>query len=334
MYSSTDPQFEKLWGAWDGVNLEDIKVIYTVRNDDFHTLRWGDHDFIKEYVKGMKKPYVQGFYWGADGYIWGSDFQHVSHGHKQWKYDFEKHWHEFELLGRLGYNPELSEQVWIEKYKVNYGELWGEAIYKGMKEGSRIIPAVNRLFWINYDFEWHPESLLSVFGFKSVIDIMNGKAMPGINTFSLSEFVENEHNGVKSDGETPLEIIEILKQSVNNLELIASQLRSDIPQEYLGGNLVCTLLDLEAWKELGKYYEDKFTAALKLLYYKTTGNKKYQEQAVELLEDGLKAWERLSYIWSIHYMPYKMARSKYTFGYSYYIDNVKIDIKLAKNYMR
>ena len=100
MYSHPLPQFEKLWGAWDGAELDDVKIIYTVRNDDFHTLRWGDPEFIRQYLKGMKKPGVHGYYWGSDGYIWAEDFQHVPHGHKTWKYDFEKHWMEFALLDR------------------------------------------------------------------------------------------------------------------------------------------------------------------------------------------------------------------------------------------
>jgi hypothetical protein len=62
MYSSTNPQFEKLWGAWDGVDLSKARVIYTVRNDDINTLRWADFSFIRDYVRGMKKDYVEGFY--------------------------------------------------------------------------------------------------------------------------------------------------------------------------------------------------------------------------------------------------------------------------------
>ena len=40
-------------------------VLYTVRNDDYHTFRCGDPGFLIKYIKGMKKPYVHGFYWGA-----------------------------------------------------------------------------------------------------------------------------------------------------------------------------------------------------------------------------------------------------------------------------
>ena len=38
-------------------------------------------DFDQIY-KGHEEAYVHGFYWGADGYIWGMDFQHVDFKHK------------------------------------------------------------------------------------------------------------------------------------------------------------------------------------------------------------------------------------------------------------
>jgi hypothetical protein len=331
MYSHPEPQFEKLWGAWDGMDFEGIKVIYTVRNDDCHTLRWGDCDFLKNYLKGMKKPYVYGFYWGADGYIWADDFQHAPHGHKQWRYDFERHWHQFEMLGRLGYNPDLPEDIWVKKYIARYSKSWGERFYRGMKAASRIIPAVNRLFWVNYDFEWHPESLLSVFGFKTIKNFMDGKPMPGIGTVGIRDYVEKELNAVKTKAETPPDIIKILKEAVESIRKYTQELRAEIPAEYLGGDLECTLMDLEAWEQLGNYYYCKFTAALKLVYFEKTGDLSYKNSAVQCLEAGLESWQKLASIWSQHYLPYKMARVRSIFGWPYSIKDVKKDVEIARN---
>ncbi len=331
MYSHPQPQFEKLWGAWEGMDFAGLKVIYTVRNDDCHTLRWGDCDFLRDYIKGMKKPYVHGFYWGADGYTWASDFQHMPDGHQQWRYDFERHWHQFELLGRLGYNPDLPEDIWIQKYRRHYGKVWGEQVYQGIKAGSRIIPPVNRLFWINYDFEWHPESLLSVFGFKTVRDFMNGKPMPGIGTVGIRQFVADDLQGVASEGETPLDVIKILEEAVAASHSCAQTLRAEIPAGYLGDDLECTLMDIEAWEQLGRYYINKFSAALQLVYFEKTGDPRYKERAIACLEAGLAAWKALAALGSQHYLPYQMARVRRIFGWSYYTAAVARDIEMARN---
>ena len=329
MYSSTHPQFEKLWEAWEGVNMDEVNVLYTVWNDDYNTFRCGDPDFLIEYIKGMKKPYVRGFYWGSDGYLWAEDFQHVDFKHKEWKYDFQKHWYQFELLGRLTYNPDLSQDIWINKFKERFAQ-WGEEMFYLMKAASRIIPAVNRLFWINYDFEWHPESLLAVEGFKTVIDFMNGKPMPDIGTVGIREFVEACIKGETVQGETPENILDILRESAEYLSEKIESLENSIPRDYLGGELLCTLLDLKAWKELGTYYYLKFKAAMNLVRYEYNGDENLKADAIDNLESAVRAWENLSYIWSTHYMPYKMARVKLLFGYPYYIDDVKRDIELAK----
>jgi hypothetical protein len=37
-------------------------------------------------------------------------------------------------------------------------------------------------------------------------------------------------------------------------------------------------------------------------------------------------------VWAGHYIPYKMVRSKYIFGYGLYLEDVKKDIEIAKRY--
>lgn len=117
-YSHPRPAFEDLLHAWDGVDLEETQLLFTVRNDDVHTHRWGDVEYVREYVRGMvEKTYVHGFYWGADGYLWARDFQHVDHGHKAWRWDFERHRLQFQLWGGLPMIPtplRRSSNAWRE----------------------------------------------------------------------------------------------------------------------------------------------------------------------------------------------------------------------------
>lgn len=332
MYSYEYPNFEEIFNAWEGLDLNDFKVIYTIRNDDIHTLRWGDCDYIKRYITGMNKPYVHGYYWGADGYIWASDFQHVPNGHKTWKYDYEKHWYQFALLGRLGYQPDMSEEIWIEKFKKHYGVLWGEKFYRALKVASGIIPAINRLFWINYDFEWHPESLLSVFGFKTILDFVNGNPMPGSGTIGIRQYVNNCLQNQDAQGESPIDIIRILDTAAEEINNIILLLKDEISRDYRCGDIACTLADLEAWKHLGKYFSFKFSAALELIRYEHIGNESNKTVAVDYLKKALIEWRCLSLVWSSHYLPYKMVRTKHIFGWSYYLDNVEMDIDLAAGY--
>lgn len=322
MYSHPEPAFEQLWGAWEGVDLNAAKVTYTVRNDDIHTLRWGDPEYVREYIMHMKKPYVHGFYWGADGYIWGIDFQHADGGHKRWTYDFERHWYQFALWGRMGYNPELPEATWQAHFRKRYGRAGGD-LFAGLKAASKIVPAVSRLFWINYDFQWHPESCLSVYGYKTIMDFVDGEPMPGSGVMSIREYARAVRENRVPEAVTPPEIVDLLHQSATRAVSACEAVRAALRPEEIDGDLECLLLDLAAWGCLGSYYQEKFSAAIALAQSDT-------RSAVDCLARARTHWLELSAIWSRHYRPYLMTRTKLTFGWPLYIDHVEKDIEIAK----
>ncbi|MDC7233621.1 MAG: hypothetical protein PQJ58_10340 [Spirochaetales bacterium] len=332
MYSSPEPMFEKEWKAWDDVSLDGLNLIYTVRNDDFHTFRGGSYPFIKAYIKGMKRhPKAKGFYWGADGYVWGRDFQHVPHKHMTWTYDWEKHWNQFMLLGRLGYDPETAQDIFIREFERQYSKAVGASFFNGCNAAMEILENLQRTSWINYDFESHPESLITVTGFRSVLDYLDRKAMAGIGTLSLDETAQNIVNGVQEDREDALDCIEGIVKATAAVENEIKAIETNCSQDMMGGAIECALLDLKCWAYLGQYYVKKLSAALDLCCLRCSGDERYRASAVKHLEEAVQPFEDLAAAWSSHYMPYKMVRSKYMFGYSYYIDDVKKDIRLAAN---
>jgi hypothetical protein len=331
MYSHPKPQFETLFNAWGSMDMSEVKVIYTVRNDDFHNLRGCDPVFIADYIRGMKdNGYAAGFYWGADGYVWAGEFQHAPCKHQNWKYGFEKHWMQFEMLGRLGYNPNLDPSIWVRKFAARYGNELGLPAYNGLCAGVRMLCAVNRLFWLHYDFEWHPESCLSGRGFKTVLDFMDNDAMPLVGTISMKRWIAAKLNGCTLGGETPEDILSVLKQELRRMDESVDTMQPLIDIGADAGDIDCTLLDIKAWRALGNYYLRKFTAAMLLIEYRMTGREELQAKAVEALTEGLVHWKELAYIGSLHYLPYMMGRVGLTFGWSYYIDEVERDILLAR----
>lgn len=336
-YSHPEPQFERLWGAWEGIDLEKTNILYTVRNDDVFTHRWGDPEYVRAYIKGMIKPHVKGFYWGADGYLWGNDFQHVEHGHKTWKYDYERHIFQFQLWGRLSYDPETSDDVWVHLLKSHYGPVHAPLFLEGLRSASSIIPAVNRLFWIDYDFQWHAESCLSeVSGFKTILDFVNAAPMPGVGVMSISEYARAEYEDRSEQlseayRETPADIVKLLQDAADQTERVALKLSEELG-EINCSHAACTLHDLSAYVEMSRYYACKFKASLELNRFKLNKDMHHKADAITLLEQATVHWERLGHYWSLHNKPYFMARVKRTFGYPYYLEDVRADIELARRF--
>lgn len=336
-YSHPRPQFETLWKAWEGVDLEKTQVLYTVRNDDVFTLRWADPDYVREYVRGMMKPYVKGFYWGADGYLWGRDFQHVDHGHKTWRYDFERHLLQFQLWGRLSYDPTAGDPVWIHLMEEQYGPDHAPMFLEGLKRASRMVCAVNRLYWEDYDFQWYPEGCLSqTTGFKTILKFVDGVPMPGVGVMGIAEYARAERDGnleqaVSGYEETPPDIIRLLERMSAETEKIADRIDASLG-ELRGSHAECTLLDLRAYVEWGRYYACKFSAALELNRYRLSGEERHRRKAVRRLEDAARHWEMLGHYWSLHNTSYFMPRVKRTFGYPLYLRDVRNDIELARQF--
>jgi hypothetical protein len=332
MYSSAEPMFEKEWKSWDGVDLTGMQIIYTVRNDDFHTFRGGSYPFIQAYIKGMKRnPLAKGFYWGADGYVWGRDFQHVPHKHMTWQYDWEKHWNQFMLLGRLGYDPDTSQEVFVKAFERHFSQALGGYFFEGCNQAMGILEPLQRTSWINYDFESHPESLLTVTGFRSVLDFLDRKSMAGVGTLSLDETALSIVKNQKSNQEDALSCIELIAKATTEIEKQVSLIEQTCPPSMMGGETECALLDLQCWGYLGRYYVEKLSAALDLCCLRYSGDEAYRSSAVQHLSDAVEPFEKLAATWASHYMPYKMVRCKYMFGYTYYIDEVKKDIRIAAN---
>jgi len=323
--SHPNPQFEALEGAWDGIDLTTTNVLYTVRNDDVHTHRWADADFIAAYVEGMRKPYVRGFYWGSDGYVFGRDFQHVDHGHKTWVWDFERHALQFQLWGRLSYDPSIASGLAERLLRPEHGE-HAEAVGAGLAAASRIIPAVNRLAWRNYDYQWHPELCMTADGFRSVLSFVESEPMPGVGVVGISEWISAGESS-PMEGETPAEILEVLRSSADFAEDAGESL---LP---VGGTTSCVALDLIGMASLGRYYAHKIAAALELLRFRATGDQKHAELARVELEAGVAAWEATGHAWAQHYRAFDMPRTRHTFGYLFYLEDVRHDIVLAEEYV-
>jgi hypothetical protein len=94
----------------------------------------------------------------------------------------------------------------------------------------------------------------------------------------------------------------------------------------------CAVLDLRSMAALGRYYAGKIEGALELARFAITGDAAAKDRSVKALQDAITHWENVGYYWSQHYKPYKMSRVARTFGYPFYLDDVRRDVQLARNY--
>ena len=92
--------------------IEGMKTIWTLRNDDNYYYRWGAPDFVREFMQNIPIDVSRGFYYGSDQWIWGREFL-MKESESPRQIELVKHWYHWMLWGRLGYNPEITNERFI-----------------------------------------------------------------------------------------------------------------------------------------------------------------------------------------------------------------------------
>jgi hypothetical protein len=329
-YSHPRPQWETMWKAWDGVDLTRTQVLFTIRNDDSYSLRWADPEYVRDAVRAIvEKSYVKGFYWGADGYVWAGNFSHTGGcGHDTGPYDWSRQEYQLQLWGRLGYDPYTAaaafERLWARRAPAAIAPLLAEAT----ATASKLLPAVNRQFWRNYDYQWFPENCLSHTGFVTVEDVMNNLALPGSGAIGLAEWVDAGDRAWPGR-ETPPQVLASLDANAAETDAHVERIRAALGGKPTG-EAACVLHDLQAWAAWGRYFACKFRAAIALLRHRKDRRDSDAAEAIAQLEAAVEHWRTLASHWETHYRPFMGVRVKLMTGYTRYEPDVRRDVELAR----
>lgn len=275
LYAHTHPTFadKVLEGAPAGT-----KWWWNLRNDDIFYFRWGDPDYVRDFILNFPPAeQTEGFHMGSDGYVWGREF--VSNDPETPRQlEIDKHWYKFMLWGRLGYDPSLSNPFFKRAMQQQFPGQRVDVLFDVWTRASRIIPAVNRFHWHDWDFQWAVEACQGRNGYHAVTD----------------------HCWKPGGTEVADEIQSHAEFVLERLPRLNSRTANKAWRE--------TVVDLEAMSYLGLYYAAKIRAAdtkddqprhaiehLKKAaahwkHYAETGQKQYKSQL--LSKGGWADWQQ------------------------------------------
>ena len=251
LYAHTDPPFvdQILAGAPEGT-----KWWWNLRNDDIFYFRWGDPDYVREFIYNFPPAdHTEGFHMGSDGYVWGREFVSKNPETPR-QLEIDKHWYKFMLWGRLGYDPSLSNAFFKRAMLQRFPGERVDILFDLWQRASKIIPAVNRFHWHDWDFQWAVEACQGRNGYHG---ITNKCWKPG---------------GAKVADEIQAHAEYVLQR----LPRLNSRTANKAWRE--------TAVDLEAMSHLGNYYAEKTRAA------DTKDNQ--PRQAIEHLKQAAAHWKR------------------------------------------
>jgi len=288
LYSNTHPGFvdKILQSAPEGT-----KWWWNLRNDDIFYFRWGDPDYVREFINNLPPAeQTEGFHMGSDGYVWGREFVSTDPESPR-QLEIDKHWYKFMLWGRLGYDPTLGNDFFEKALQLKFPGKPTKKLQKVWARASKIIPAVNREHWHSWDFQWAVEACSGKRGYHAITD---NCWKPG-GTKAADEIQEHANVVLR-------ELVELLK------------IQGDKTWQR-------TLGDIEAMAHLGNYYTEKMRAA--------DAKENNPDLAIEYLEKALVHWGKYAAIGQKLYKSQLLSQGGFADWQQGY-ENARKDIELLK----
>ena len=289
------------------------KCWMNLRNDDLFYLRWGSPDYVRDYLTNFpeKEKYVAGYYMGSDGYVWGRVFS-SENALFQGDLEINKHWYQFMLWGRLGYNPNLPDSVFVHTIAARFGQEQAQQIFDAWNGGSKAFAAANSLIWWLWDVWWYPEGNKHRRGWRGVSDYINTSPPQGAPVYSITEYKNRLNAGDPMEKKTPLEVAAEIR-AYANIALGTGIFEGDNEELRLIGN------DIRALGYLGLYFAEKIEGAV----YHHLGRK---SNAISHMQNAYWHWKSYTEIGDAMYKDQNLARTG-MFRWGDYDDDAMNDIK-------
>ena len=301
-----------------------------LRNDDLFVLRWGDADYVREFLQNVPRDlmrYEAGFYMGPDGFVFGRDF--VSKDPElSGQLELDKHWYRYMLWGRLGYDLTLTRGYFERRLAKRFPKTDAARLYDTWQAASQIVPQVNRFFFRVNDFQFSPEGCIDNRGFLSLDQFFEHPPLVGSGILSVQDYASAVLKGKPFDGITPMQV-------ANRLDALAETSLAGVEKLEASGKtskeLAATLTDIRAMAHLGRYYADKIRGAAQVAVFRADSSKKeYHQRAIQHLTDAVREWQAYAQVASSAYRPQLFSRTHYLDWWKI-LDDVKNEVERIRN---
>ncbi len=327
MYSITNPPFVE---AAMPLLSQQTKSWLTIRNDDIYSFRWANNNFARQFIKDIPQPEkIAGYYMGPDGYNWGRDYLTKGSEHPL---ILQKQWYSFMLWGRLSYNPNLPDEVFMKTLQTRFPTVPARALYSPWSAASMIFPWITRYVWGDIDLKWFPEANISHpthKGFYTVADYIEREPMPGSRIRNIYLWAKYQHEGKQDSLQSPMAVADTLSM----LSSIALSGLKKLPARKAGSfsELDQMLGDIEAFAHIGNYYAAKMRAACALANFDQFGNEGDRSKTVSYLQQAREYWIKYSQVYNSLYKPALYNRVGFV-NIPELLTKVEADIALAKQW--
>lgn len=270
---------------------EKFKTLWTLRNDDVYYFRWGSPDFVRTFIKNIPMDVTEGYYYGSDQYVWGREFlERYPTGKRE--IEIAKHWYQWMLWGRLGYDPTVGNDVFLHHLKARYPETDSKNLFDAWQSASLIYPLTTGFHYGALDFQWYiegsksrPEPAQTPSGFHDINRFITLPPYKATDFISIPDYVKMKSENKVLSGTTPFEVADKISQAADGALRLVKNISTAGNDE-----LYKTIEDIKAIAYLGKYYAHKINAATNLGLYRSKSESDFHRGMIEELNLSALYW--------------------------------------------
>lgn len=272
---------------------KNYKMVWTVRNEDFFALRWGVPSFVRAHIRqNASASYVGGYMIGSETYIPALDYFTAAKKGVDWRYAFERQWLFYRIWGRLLYDDTTPDTLFAQEFTRRYGPS-ADNMLQAYELASRTPLRLASLFSSTWDHTLYSEGMMWLdeprMTYISAQDLIDHETLDPAYV-SVADFVDAQVSGTPFGPERitpPILAGQLEADSLEALRLVA-------PIDTSGNTaLLYEVADVRVWSNLGLHLAEKIRGATALQLYRSSGDARDHQAAVQHLANALRYWDEV-----------------------------------------
>ncbi len=271
------------------------QVLYQVWSLGSHRLLpWGSVDWTRRFAATTHLGGGVGFETCAPlsqkgfGNLPGEWRIFVSPAREYYRWEFQRYWLYYLLYGRLSYDPDTPEEVWMDEFRAHFGEKGAGDVYAAFQSSGGIIPFLVSYRLSNPNMYIWPEKQMG-----GLLDFyLDVKPADEVRFATFDEYIATRLARAATAKMMPEEASRRLNRMADETE--SALARADLilgaggNKEYAANRIDLTVLAL-----LARYHARKILAAANLALFYATGDESVLLFAQSHAAAALEVWERL-----------------------------------------
>jgi len=262
-------------------------------------LLWGDPEWVKLFAEGVHLYDGVGYEFNEPLYFKMNGSKHdapttdlLNPEHQYTPYEFERYWHYFQVMGRVGYNPDTPADVWEMEFKNRFGEKAGLELMEALHLASRVLPRIVSASYLPSRFP-SPQGWPELQRMDSLEEFAEESKPSDIQQFaSPKEEAELIMRGAFTVRRTPSQTSQWFLQTAHEILERVEKAERGLGDKQ-SKEFVSTVTDLKMLAQLARYHANRLQAAVRYNLYRLSGDLQFYDKAIDLETRAVAAYGSL-----------------------------------------